>query len=187
MGFTAMKTGRCEASRLTLRPEIFATAVLIVLAMTTSACGSSSTVADSGPAPNFVPCPSASGQIQPGLVGTDAITLRLDATRIKEYDRIAAEGFKAVRLVVEWPLIEVTQGNFDWANTDSQVTEALKRGLHILAVVTYVPDWAAAATVGYFHPHPSDATAYADFARMAAERYKGRISHWEIWNEPNVN
>src|SRR4030042_5096180 len=32
---------------------------------------------------------------------------------------------------------------------------------------------------------PEGVEAYCALARAAAKRYKGRIDHWQIWNEPN--
>jgi hypothetical protein len=125
--------------------------------------------------------------LTPGSVGVSAVTLRLPATQTRQYDTIRADGFGAVRLLVEWPLIEPHRRSYDWTMTDKLVHDAAARGLTILGVLTYAPAWAALTPQpGQVHPAPRDTAAWADFVSIAAQRYRGVIKAWEVWNEPNV-
>lgn len=167
-----MTTGRggIVIGRFSRRLAAVGTVVLVVLASLTTALS-----------------PAAQAAISPRLVGVNAVTLRFDDLRTQQYDAIQAAGFKAVRIHVEWPLIEEAPGQFTWDLTDSLVVNAVKRGLQILGVVTYTPSWAATREGrGYIHPHPADPNVFGNFTRIAAERYRGVIRNWEIWNEPNI-
>lgn len=129
----------------------------------------------------------AKADVPAGVVGVNAVTLRLGVDDEKELDLIDHEGFNAIRLHVEWPVVEPAPGQFDWAETDRQIIEAAKRQLQILAVVTYTPSWAAVAVgPNYLHPRPADPAQFGAFVKIAAERYRGMVRSWEIWNEPNV-
>ena len=58
-------------------------------------------------------CARAQASLPPGIVGVTAVTIRDDFTRAEQYDHMKAEGFSAVRLIIEWPLIEPEPGQFD--------------------------------------------------------------------------
>jgi hypothetical protein len=137
--------------------------------------------------PGTLRAPEVRAALNPGTVGVTAITLRDDPVRGRQLDAMRAEGFPAVRLIIEWPLIEPSPGRFDWAETDAIVMDAATRNLTILGLVTYAPAWAATEEGRqYLHPAPADPQVFADFVKTAAERYRGVIRNWEIWNEPNV-
>jgi|EndMetStandDraft_7_1072992.scaffolds.fasta_scaffold70591_2 hypothetical protein len=129
-----------------------------------------------------------SGAIPSRLIGVNTVTVRQDEFREKDFDALTRDGFRSVRLHVEWPIIEPEQGKFDWTSTDAQINAARQRGLSVLGVITYTPSWAVAPEnrAGYIHPGPADPATFARFVQIAAERYKDRIDSWEIWNEPNV-
>ncbi len=75
----------------------------------------------------------------------------------------------------------------DWSAAAAIVGEAVQAGFNVLAVPTYTPSWAAIPEGRTFvHPGPADPSAYANFVKLAAQRYRGMIRNWEIWNEPNV-
>lgn len=135
------------------------------------------------------PAPLASGQQdapRPAL-GVNSITLREPATRNRDLDLIKKDGFTYLRVPVEWPIVEASPGVYDWSESDSIIRGARQRGLLVIGVLTYTPSWAA-VPVGpeYLHPGPKSAGPFANFARLAAERYRGQVNAWEIWNEPNI-
>ena len=126
--------------------------------------------------------------LPPGLVGVNAVTLIDSATRDRQYDQIAADRFRAVRLQIEWDLIERSPGQFDWGYTDSLINGAASRGLTVLGVLSYAPSWAVPAQYrDLVHPAPADAGPWANFVAQAAKRYSNVIHNWEIWNEPNID
>jgi hypothetical protein len=52
-----------------------------------------------------------------------------------------------------------------------------------------IPDWARDAAdlpKGLWLPPTNPANTWAAFVRQAVSRYRGRIDHWIIWNEPDI-
>jgi hypothetical protein len=136
--------------------------------------------------------PPPAGALPPSIVGVNAVTLNepnIDPSmRSRQYDLIKAEGFRAVRVYIQWAYIELSPGQFDWGHTDSLVMDAANRGLMILGLVTYAPSWAVPPQARTLvHPAPADAKPWRNFIAQAAQRYSNVIHNWEIWNEPNID
>lgn len=94
-----------------------------------------------------------------------------------------------------WPYIEPKEGEFTWDHTDTVIEHAQNQGLTVIARLGWVPSWArpegrddeleSTATLTYL-----DAERYpefADFVARFAARYRGRVDHIIIWNEPNLS
>lgn len=124
----------------------------------------------------------------PSIIGVNAVTLSDPSTRSHQYDLIKTDGFGAVRVYIQWALIEPQPGEFDWADTDSLVDGAASRGLMILGLVTYGPYWSVPPENRLLiHAAPADAKAWGTFMAVVAKRYSNVIHNWEIWNEPNID
>ena len=93
---------------------------------------------------------------------------------------------------VAWRQLEPVQGQIDWARMDSAVSQAEATGAaDILWVHGSPPQWAALdpEAPGIYGPGTSsapDQEAYLSFLRQVAERYKGRITSYQVWNEANI-
>ena len=87
-------------------------------------------------------------------------------------------GIKWGRQDFTWSSIEKEPGKYDWAPYDKLVEDCLSHGLRIFGNFAYGPKFHDPRT-------PEGAAAYAKFAAEAAKRYKGKVDHWQIWNEPN--
>lgn len=73
-----------------------------------------------------------------------------------------------------------------WAKYDSIVSLAEQYGLRMQVRLSNPPAWTHADPgVGTFAP-PDDLNDYINFATTVAERYQGRIYHYQVWNEPNI-
>lgn len=90
-----------------------------------------------------------------------------------------------------WPYIEPSPGQYEWSHSDAVIDHARSQGLTVIARLGWVPDWArpdpqeAATTLTYL-----DVEAYDDLARFVgafAARYRGRVDHVILWNEPNLS
>ena len=105
-------------------------------------------------------------------------------------------GFKWVRL---WDSGDVWchheregKGQFDFSATEQKVTTFLDQGFRVLAVLAYSPAWASRhPEIGYYcgggAPFPPrDIRDWRDYCREYMTRFKGRIQHFEVWNEPNT-
>lgn len=138
--------------------------------------------------PAFLP------QIAPG--GSPAFGVQFHATwsdysdedRLAVLDRLAAAGVEWVRIDIGWsPFEESCDGciaRWYTDRVDFSVDAALERGLKVLGTLWMTPPWAN-GTSDYRVP-PDDPAEYAEFATWAAEHFRGRISAWEVWNEPNL-
>jgi hypothetical protein len=106
------------------------------------------------------------------------------------YDRDAAFrqarglGVTWMRTNLLWSRVEPQQGRFDWTQYDSLVTAAHRYGVHVeMSLTGAAPAWAAGdGRVGVFRP---DAAKFGTFARAAAAHFRGRVTRYSIWNEPN--
>jgi polysaccharide biosynthesis protein PslG len=94
-----------------------------------------------------------------------------------------------------WADLEPAQGQLNFARLDQFVTKAQDNGLHdVLMVLSGTPRWAAsqvlstdAAWIGPGSASmPVDLGAWRQFVSAVATRYKGRITAYEIGNEPNL-
>lgn len=107
------------------------------------------------------------------------------------YRWIPDAGFGAIRIMANWRNMEPTQGNIIWSDLDARVNEAERQGLDILLSFYFIPVWAngTSPTCGLFFENcstpPTDPDAFPEFVTAVAQRYKGRISYYGIWNEPD--
>ncbi|GGG03882.1 hypothetical protein GCM10007304_17540 [Rhodococcoides trifolii] len=128
-------------------------------------------------------------------LGVTAVTLSTAPTdgntiaqnRAADFQQLSDLGIKHLRVLVQWPDTEYNQGSYDWTTTDTYVNGAYAKGINILACVTYAPGWAQGTQgQGGAHGAPNNLTAWTNFVTAAADRYADKISHWEIWNEENI-
>lgn len=102
---------------------------------------------------------------------------------LRQMDKAAAlaeaAGVKWSREEFNWARIERRRGQFDWDFYDKMVETAHRHGISIYGLIAYWAPW----TKPYTAEGIED---YCRFARALVEHYKGKIRHWEIWNEPNI-
>jgi len=92
-------------------------------------------------------------------------------------------GIRWVRIDFVWAWVEPEPDRFDWSVYDAVAAAAAARGLEVYATLIHTPAWATSGEGGTGAPdNPGD---WADVCYRAAERYRGRIDHWGMWNEPN--
>jgi hypothetical protein len=106
----------------------------------------------------------------------DPSTMDVPATTIEQLGvGWVREDFQMSRIVENGP------DSYSWDFHDNAIDELSQRGINIIGILGGpVPTWANPS--GGFHP-PSPET-YANFCRAVVSRYKDRVHHWEIWNEP---
>jgi hypothetical protein len=88
-------------------------------------------------------------------------------------------GIKWGRQDFTWKGIERRKGEYDWEPYDRLVEKCRQYGLLLVGDLTSSPDF-------YDTGAEAGIQAYCAFAKAAAKRYAGKISHWQIWNEPNL-
>ncbi|BBZ30970.1 hypothetical protein MMAD_52650 [Mycolicibacterium madagascariense] len=100
-------------------------------------------------------------------------------------DLIKGDGVRTVRLFIPWLDVEPNPGTFNWGQVDLMVDAANARGMSVLGGITSAPAWATAPGSAPATSPPASVDTYGDFAGAVAARYRGRVSAYEIWNEPN--
>src|SRR6266568_4165189 len=92
---------------------------------------------------------------------------------------------------VSWGALEPAKGQYDWHSLDSWVAQSQLHHVQLDYVFVNTPRWASTRPnepcvgkkVGCAAPpNPSD---WDEFVTALVTRYKGRISSYELWNEPN--
>ncbi|HEX2274735.1 MAG TPA: hypothetical protein VHG90_12750, partial [Acidimicrobiales bacterium] len=109
-----------------------------------------------------------------------------DADLARELDEMVAAGAEWLRMDFSWASVEDTRGSFHWAPVDRVVNAATSRGLKVIALLAYTPNWARAAGSDSIMYPPIDPNTFANFAGAAVRRYSTRVKVWEVWNEPNI-
>jgi polysaccharide biosynthesis protein PslG len=128
----------------------------------------------------------------------------VDPAKVEEQLRLISDaGFRWIREEFTWEEIEVDgRGQFTdsrndmdgdgtpdtisgWAKFDRIVDLAEQYGIRIQARLSNPPAWAQAEGVHTQTP-PVNVQDYVNFITAAAERYRGRVNHFQIWNEPNI-
>ena len=147
------------------------------------------------PMPSTAPeAPVAYADVSPFGVNTFLHQEVEPAKRDRQMQMVAEAGFKWIRQPFPWYDIEISgKGDFRdcrhgdcidaWAKYDGIVGLAEKYGVQIVARIDAPPEWARGGP-GDFAP-PANFDDYGDFAAAVAERYRGRVRFYQIWNEPN--
>ena len=97
-----------------------------------------------------------------------------------------------------WPFLEQVEGTYNWKPLDEYVAVAQKHNLGFYWTNANIPPWAAAnvSTCSYYHGtniqactsmiKASKMAEFDQFLTALVQRYKGKITMYELWNEPNV-
>ncbi len=89
-----------------------------------------------------------------------------------------------VKQHIEWAIYEANAGNINWAPLDEMVNAMDAAGFNILLSVGSAPGWARDSDQE--KGPPTDYQTYANFIGQLAQRYKGKVDAYEIWNEQNL-
>ena len=73
-----------------------------------------------------------------------------------------------------------------WLKYDRIVDLAEAYGLRLMVRLSNPPAWSRSNPEAGDSAPPDDLQDYVNYAVAVAARYRGRISHFQIWNEPNI-
>lgn len=110
----------------------------------------------------------------------------------RTFDALAKLGVKWARVQTGWCRCETVKGTYDFAWLDEVVDGLNKIGVRPWFNVgygnkLYTPDAPETTAVGWIPENSDEARqAWLAFVRELARHYRGRVSHFELWNEPNV-
>lgn len=110
----------------------------------------------------------------------------------RAYPHLAESGVKWARVQTGWNRCETTKGVLDFAWLDAVVDNLLAIGIQPWFSVSYgnllyTPDatWEGVGGVPLYYGREALA-AWKRFVKETAAHFKGRVLHWEVWNEPNT-
>ena len=128
--------------------------------------------------------PSASA-VEPGVV------IGLNNNVDLEHAQVERVGAGWARLFVEWSQLEPEKDGFQAhliEDFDRRIDAYNAKGVKVLVTIFDAPAWAAkdpSAPAATVQP-PADPATYATFVGLMAKHWKGRVSAYEIWNEPDL-
>ncbi len=130
--------------------------------------------------------PSRSPEVYPFALGAYLYrVMDQQALRGELEDLTVDAGAGWTREEFHWAWIEPRRGVYDQdklAQYDALVDAALAKGLKIIGIIAYGNSWSSGEQAPSRDSHYQD---YADFVSFLVERYRDRISYWQVWNEPN--
>lgn len=97
--------------------------------------------------------------------------------------------FHWVKQMFAWRDIEGNvKGTFEWAGADRIIEQAERRGRFLLVRLDREPHWARDNTDPSLKENgpPANYQDFGDYCFAVAERYRGRIKAYQVWNEPNL-
>ncbi|MFN8511956.1 MAG: cellulase family glycosylhydrolase [Chloroflexia bacterium] len=97
--------------------------------------------------------------------------------------KVRESGFGWIRIQLQWREFEPSPGAYNPLPYDIMIGTAAKSGTNVLVSVVKAPDWASPSRPGAL---PEDTPAFERTMRFLADRYRGRVQAWEIWNEQNL-
>lgn len=112
----------------------------------------------------------------------------------RDLDKAVEAGLKWTRVEIRWDQIEGTQGNFTWGFYDEAMKKFDEQNIKVLGQLQAAPGWANGGHSDSVWYPPQSLTAWSNFVIEAVKRYgpngtvrlNNPITHWEIWNEPNL-
>jgi hypothetical protein len=111
------------------------------------------------------------------------------AARQRRGDEAHLAGEKVTESVVPvgppWAGVEATNDVWTWSAVDRMVNSAAARDMEVIGILNSPPGWAVVPGTPALGGPPADPQEYAEFVGMVATRYAGKVSAYEVWNEPN--
>jgi len=109
----------------------------------------------------------------------------------RDVDLVHDMGFTTVKQEFSWRDIEgQVKGEYDWYRPDLLVDMAQKVGLKLVVRLDQQPLWSVRSLpdeqITSSQP-PVNYQDFGDFCGALAARYKGRITAYQVWNEPNLS
>ena len=119
-------------------------------------------------------------------------TLDRDFAIYDEYkDYIVPLGIKTIRLQGGWAKTEREKGKYDFKWLDALIDDACGRGLNVLLETGYGnPVYKGGGgfdLAGGFPTSEEGLAAWDGWVEAMANRYKGKVRDWAMWNEPDIN
>ena len=96
------------------------------------------------------------------------------------FDKMREAGVQWLRFDFVWTLIERQSGQYNFAVYDQIVDSLAERNIKVLGILT------CRRGKSQFYIDAKDRQDWLDYITATVKHFKGRISHWEVVNEPNM-
>jgi Cellulase (glycosyl hydrolase family 5) len=119
--------------------------------------------------------PSGATAVEPGV--------NINPTDVTQISATKALGLHWVRVFATWPDLEPQPGVFapNWLNYYEKLFHSLPAGTKVIVDVVDSPRWETGSSDE--HAPPANPNDYAAFVGSLAQRWRGHVSAFEIWNE----
>ncbi len=126
----------------------------------------------------------------PPIDGIDLATTGVE--NFEDAQLARALGARTHRFGVNWHELSPSEGVYNWGRQDRIFDSTQAAGLRIQTGLGYSALWAAEgapedADWRRRMTYPPRLDAWRDYVRRTAERYRGRIFAYEVWNEPDLD
>ncbi|MBO5280043.1 MAG: beta-galactosidase [Clostridia bacterium] len=108
------------------------------------------------------------------------------------YDKLAECGVKWARIQSGWQRTEREKGVYDFGWIDSVVDNLTERGIEPWIDLCYGNELYSESAANYFGAvgvppifTEEEKQGWANYCKAIAERYKGKVTYYEVWNEPD--
>jgi hypothetical protein len=136
--------------------------------------------------------------IKQAYFGTHFHRLVLKKNQINKYKQTnwPQSQFGAIRLWdsgTSWADIARYRGQWDFKRMDFYVDQAINNNAIVLYTLGLTPEWASARPLekcpyGFgCGAEPANMADWEEYVRTVAQRYKGKIAIYELWNEPKFS
>ncbi|HVZ34024.1 MAG TPA: beta-galactosidase, partial [Polyangiaceae bacterium] len=104
----------------------------------------------------------------------------------RDFEVLREMGLHTLRVSLGWDGIEPERGRYDFAFWDEFVKLSEEYEVTLVPYVAYTPEWNSSGTpADFWRRPPRDLDVFAELMARLAQRYRGRIHSWELWNEPD--
>lgn len=142
----------------------------------------------------FVVCPPQQGRRNPCFgVNFSHVThvARKDPELARAMFPAARQlGFAWIRGAFTWEDVAPRADVLDWRIADAFVEHGRQNDLDVIGALFYTPMWASTApasiTGNRRTKYMPRSESFRAFCEAAAKRYRGRVTWWESWNEPDA-
>jgi hypothetical protein len=119
--------------------------------------------------------------------GIQAHLLEQDKQRIVDNIR-GLNGFTWVKQQARWEELEPNPGQYNLDQLDQTVNMLSANGFKVLLSVVTAPRWARPGNTNFgVAGPPENPQTLANFMAFLAQRYKGKVQAYEVWNEQNID
>lgn len=135
--------------------------------------------------------PASMPLVQPEFFGA-TMHWPVRAPYIENYPSVPIAAWRAILPELHWFSLEPRKGEWKFDKFDIAMRLMASSGIDVLYTLGETPTWASSDPsvkgpyiYGQLAP-PRRLADWESYVRTVAQRYQGRIRHYELWNEPTV-